>query len=142
MQTIVCSGGGGGPTAGTMFLRYVVKIVLPSRLCTGPERVSCRASSSVLAVLAKRVDDRQEGYHWDSQPELTILPCITVKRRRDNEGNEGDGIHKGAASPFSYFLFIMFDSVRAISHIDHSPRKRTYGPYFHGNFIFLSTKTS
>ncbi len=60
MQATVWSGGGGCPTAGTKFLRYVVKIVLPSRLCTGRERMSSRASSSVLAVLAKRVDDRQE----------------------------------------------------------------------------------
>lgn len=36
----------------------------------------------------------------------------------------------------------MFDCVRAISYIDYFARKRAYGPYSHGEFIFLDIKTS
>ena len=50
MQGIVCSGGCGGPTAGTIFLRYVVKIV--PRLGYGLALSQCRLA--VLAVLAKK----------------------------------------------------------------------------------------
>ena len=50
MQAIVCSGGCGGPPAGTIFLRYVVKIV-PHR-GYGLALSECRLA--VLAALAKR----------------------------------------------------------------------------------------